>query len=201
MKITVLGPKLDQRIVEYPKNTRVETILNDYRDEMPYPIYACKLDNAYRALTHVITHDCEIEFLDLRNQATWLIYQNSLVILFIKAIHDLYGKDITVSVRNSLNKGLYVTTSREMTEEMIPDIEVHMRELVEQDIPIRKEWDSRKNAMKIAKETKQKETYKILKSQKSLGDLAIYSLADEKQIFYSGLKKFKRGLIIRFPHQ
>ncbi len=213
MKVTVLGPKLDKRTIDCPKNTRVETILKEYAGQMPYPIYACKLDNAYRALTHVITHDCEIEFLDLRNQATWLIYQNSLVILFIKAVHDLYGREITVSVRNSLNKGLYVTTSKEVTEEMIPEIEAHMHELVAQDLPIRKEWDSRKNAMKIAKEAKQKETYKILKSQPSLGDLAIYSLADEKQIFYSlmvpstsyiayfGLKKFKRGLIIRFPHQ
>ena len=123
MKITVKGPNLSEQTLERPFGIRVEDILNDYKDQMPYPIYACKLDNAYRALTHQISHDSSIEFLDLRNQATWLIYQNSLILLFSKALHTLLGKKIRFNVRNSLNKGLYITTSRELDEEDLKQIE------------------------------------------------------------------------------
>ena len=47
-------------------------IQKDIEDQLPYPIYLAKLDNAYRALTHVLNHDCTIEFLDLRNNEAWL---------------------------------------------------------------------------------------------------------------------------------
>ena len=213
MKITVKGPNLSEQTIERPFGIRVEDILNDFKDQMPYPIYACKLDNAYRALTHQISHDSSIEFLDLRNQATWLIYQNSLILLFSKALHTLLGKKIRFNVRNSLNKGLYITTSREIDEEDLKQIEEEMWKLVYENIPIVKVYRKRKDTMKIARELGQQETYKILKTLPKIQDLTIYSLADEKLIFYSlavpstsylqyfELRKYKHGLLLRFPHQ
>ncbi len=213
MKVTVKGPGLKETVKDYPINTSVETVLSDFREQLPYPVYSCKLDNSYRALTHLITHDSEIEFLDMRNQATWLIYQNSLILLFSKAMHDICGKNNHISVRNSLNKGLYITTTRELSESVLEKIEERMRELVREDLPIIKHWNTQKEAMKIARKLKQKETYEIIRTMPSLEDLSVYSLADETQIFYSlmvpstsyldifDLKKFKRGFIIRFPHQ
>ena len=213
MKITVKGNDIKERTLEYPKGIKVEDVLNDVKDELPYPIYSCKLDNAYRALTHIISHDCTIEFLDIRNQATWLVYQNSLILLFVKALHDVCGKDYKVSVRNSINKGLYTTLNKEIDEKTIAKIESYMYELVERDIPIIKEWSSKEAAKKIALDIGQKETYRIIKSMHSMQDLSIYSLEKEKGIFYSlmvpstsylklfELRKYKRGLLIRFPHQ
>ncbi|MBR2577461.1 MAG: hypothetical protein IKE38_00890 [Erysipelotrichaceae bacterium] len=213
MKITVKGPSIETVIKDYPLNTKVETVLKDFEKDMPYPIYACRLDNAYRALTHIMTHDCTVEFLDLRNQATWLIYQNSLVMLFSKVLHDVCGKDVKISVRNSLNKGLYINLTEELSDKTLKVIEDKMRELVTKDVPIIKEWNSQENAKKIATASGQKETYRIINSMPSLQDLSIYSLEDEKQIFYSlmvpstsylqffELRKYKRGILIRFPHQ
>lgn len=213
MKITVKGIDIKERTLEYPHGIKVEDVLKDVKDELPYPIYSCKLDNAYRALTHIVTHDCTIEFLDIRNQATWLIYQNSLILLFVKSLHDICGKEYKVSVRNSINKGLYITLNNEIDEETIAKLESYMHELVEKDIPIKKEWNSKENAKKIALDTGQKETYRIINSMHSMQDLSIYSLEKEKGIFYSlmvpstsylklfELRKYKRGLLIRFPHQ
>ncbi|MBR0462171.1 MAG: hypothetical protein IJJ00_05625 [Erysipelotrichaceae bacterium] len=213
MKITVKGPDIETVTKDYPLNTKVETVLKDFEKDMPYPIYACKLNNAYRALTHIMTHDCTVEFLDLRNQATWLIYQNSLIMLFIKVLHEICGKDAKISVRNSLNKGLYINLTEELNDKTLKIIEERMRDLVDQDIPIVKEWDSQENAKEIAKASGQKETYRIINSMPSLQDLSIYSLEEEKQIFYSlmvpstsylqlfELRKYKRGILIRFPHQ
>ncbi|MBR3227708.1 MAG: hypothetical protein IKF68_04095 [Erysipelotrichaceae bacterium] len=213
MKVTVKGPGLTPRTYEYPSGVKVEQVLKEVRRELPFPVYACKLDNAYRALTHIVRHDSTVEFLDMRNQATWLVYQNSLILLFIKVLHDVMGKDTHISVRNSINKGLYINVTKEMDEETIRTVEDGMRELVEKDEPIIKEWDSQSNAKRVAKELGQKETFRIINTMPVAQDLSIYSLDDEKQIFYSlmvpstsylqyfELRKYKRGLLIRFPHQ
>lgn len=213
MKITVKVSDIKERTLEYPSGTKVEEVLKDFKDELPYPVFSCRLNNAYRALTHIMTHDCTIEFLDIRNQATWLIYQNSLILLFVKSLHDICGKEYKVSVRNSINKGLYITLNNEIDEDTIAKLESYMHELVKKDIPIKKEWNSKENAKKIALDTGQKETYRIINSMHSMQDLSIYSLEKEKGIFYSlmvpstsylklfELRKYKRGLLIRFPHQ
>lgn len=213
MKITIKGPNLETQVLNYEHILKVEDILLNYKDKMPYPIYACRLDNAYRALTHIITHDSTIEFLDIRNQATWLIYQNSLILLFNKALHDICDKDIKISVRNSINKGLYLTTNKEIDDKLLLSIEKQMKKLVLEDIPIIKKWLKPNEVKEIAKKINQKETYNIINSMPSLEDLSVYTLDDEIGIFYSlmvpstsylkyfELRKYKRGLLLRFPHQ
>ena len=84
--------------IEVKEKTNVLEILNNYRDKFTYPIYACKVNNLYRGLNHKLNHDSKLEFLDINNQATWLIYQNSLVLLYIKAVHDILGKETKVSI-------------------------------------------------------------------------------------------------------
>ena len=70
----------------YPTGTALKDILKDVQGELPYPVYLAKLDNAYRALTHETSHDSTVEFLDLRNQEAWLVYQNSLILIFMLSI-------------------------------------------------------------------------------------------------------------------
>ena len=54
-----------------------------------------------------------------------------------------------LGIRNSLNKGFYtkINTSKELTTELISDIETRMREIVEADLPFRKEVLSRESAI------------------------------------------------------
>ena len=73
MKLKATIVNLNNRVIEFEDRIKVEDLLNQVKDELPYPAYLSKLDNAYRALTHVTEHDCTIEFLDLRNQEAWLV--------------------------------------------------------------------------------------------------------------------------------
>ena len=138
---------LGGRELAYPEGTGVETVLRDVRNELPYPVYVSKLDNAYRALTHKLTHDSRIEFLDLRNQEAWQVYQNSLVMIFIKAVHDVLGKDVRISIRNALNMGIFVTLTHKVDDEVLAKVEARMREIVGADLPITKEHYTKDGAM------------------------------------------------------
>ena len=105
-------------LVKEYEGVPLEVIQKDIENLLPYPTYLAKLDNAYRALTHELTHDCSVEFLDLRNNEAWLVYQNSLVLIFMKAVHDVLGNHVMVNVRNSLNKGLYITLTHKTNDKI-----------------------------------------------------------------------------------
>ncbi len=202
--------KLDT--IEVNEGTTAQEIIKNYKSKLTYPIYACKMNNLYRSLGHKISHSGKLEFLDITNQATWLVYQNSLVLLYIKAVHDVLGKEVKVSINNSLNKGLYTNIKADINEEDVKKIEKRMHQLVALDLPINKEHLSKKEAMRICKKHKLNETYELLSSISNIDDVQIYSMADEINVFYSllvpstsllslfELRYYKNAVLLRYPH-
>ena len=198
--------------IEVKENTNVLEILNNYKNKFTYPIYACKVNNLYRGLNHRLAHDSVLEFLDINNQATWLIYQNSLVLLYIKAVHDVLGKEVKVSINNSLNKGLYTDIKVDINKEIVKEIEKRMHQLVALDLPIKKEYMSKEMAIKLCKEHKLYDTYDLLMSINNIKEVEIYSLDDEIDIFYGltvpsthflnlfELHYYKKAVLLRYPH-
>ena len=108
-----------------------EEILCSLNEELPYRVLLCKVDNNYRSLTHKIDSECTVEYLDMRNNEAWLVYQSSLVFLYNKAVRDVLGNDIQLDVWNSLNKGLYTTMNTIVNKDTVAMIESRMKELVE----------------------------------------------------------------------
>lgn len=212
MKCNAKIINLDNKVISFEDQIKIEDLLNMVKDELPYPVYLAKLDNAYRALTHVTEHSCSVEFLDMRNQEAWLVYQNSLILIFIKAVHDLFGKKVLVTVNNSLNKGLYITSSHKFTNEDVQKTLERMREIVDADMPIVKEHLTKEGARILARKQKLTEAAQLVESITNIDDIEIYSLGDEIQIFYNLLVPstgyvqifdidiYKNGLILRYPH-
>ena len=212
MKYTATITNLENTTIEFEDRVKMEDLLKQVEDKLPYKVYLAKLNNAYRALTHITEHSCEVEFLDLRNQEAWHVYQNSLILIFIKAVHDVFGKNVLITVNNSLNKGLFITSSHKFDNNDIDIVTKRMNELIEADIPIVKEHMTKEGARKLAKKQKQEEAIKLLNSITNIDDVEIYSLEDEVQIFYNlmvpstgyvkyfELTLYKNGLILRYPH-
>ncbi len=212
MKHNIKILNLNDKVITFEDRIRLEDVLKQVKDELPYPVYLAKLDNAYRALTHITEHDCSIEFLDMRNQEAWLVYQNSLILIFIKAVHDLFGKKVLVTVNNSLNKGLYITSSHRFSEEDVKATKKRMKEIIEANLPINKEHVTKEGARILARQQKLAEAGKLLESITNIDDIEVYSLEDEMQIFYNllvpstayvqmfDIDMYKNGLILRYPH-
>ena len=212
MKLKATIVNLNNRVIEFEDRIRVEELLNQIKDELPYPVYLSKLDNAYRALTHVTEHDCTIEFLDLRNQEAWLVYQNALILVFIKAVHDVFDKKTLITVNNSLNKGLFITSNHKFSEEDMKLVKERMDQIVAADLPIVKEHLTKEGARILARKQKLTEVGKLIDSITNIDDIEIYSLEDEIQIFYNllvpstgyvklyDINIYKNGLILRCPH-
>ncbi|MBP6492549.1 MAG: nucleoside kinase [Clostridia bacterium] len=193
------------------RGTKIEHLVAEYTN-LPYTILAAKVDNKISELTKKIEKTCTIEFLDMRDQAANLIYQRSLSMLYLKAVHDVLGQ-VAVGIENSLNKGLYteVRTAEPITEQEVKKIEQKMEELVEKDIPFVKELMTREDAASVLISDGHKEKVRMLqKSEVNL--LPFYSLDGFRNFFYGlmapstryvkyfELRKYRRGVLLRFPH-
>ena len=172
------------------------------------------MDNKVEELTTRLERDCCVEFLDMRTQAANLIYQYSLSLIYLKAIWDVLGSEVPVEIQNSLNKGLYteIKTPRAVTEPQVRAVERRMKELVARDLPIRKENIPWKEAVAFLKEKGYDEKYRLLSHHPEVENPTFYSLEGYKNFFYGDmvpstgyiryfeLRKYRRGVILRFPY-
>ena len=198
-----------ERMVE--QGIKIEELVADYQ-ELPYMVLAAKVDNKISELTKRIENPCTIEFMDMRDQAVSLIYQRSLSLLYLKAIHDVLGKT-SVSIENSLSKGVYteVRTQKSLDEKDLNEIEKRMHKLVARDIPFVKEIMNREEALNILLSDDHKEKARMLQKSE-VSQLPFYSLEGFRNFFYGQmvpstrylkyfeLRLYRRGVLLRFPH-
>ncbi len=212
MKINLkTEPKEPGRILELQQATTIEELMKPYVGRLLYTILAARVDHEIRELTFQIEKDCSIELLDMRTEEANLIYQYSLCFIYLKAIQDTLG-DIPVEIQNSLNKGLYteIKTPRTISEAQTRAIEDRMKELVNMDLPIKKEVVGRDETLKYWENADEKAA--ILKNCPGKEEFIFYDLDGYKNFFYGSmvpstgyirhfeLVKYRRGVILRFPY-
>lgn len=207
------GPREDFLNLTLDEPVTIEELLRRYGKDLPYTVLAAKVDNRVMALTETLEQDCLMEFLDMRTQAANLTYQYSLSLIYLKAIQDVLGA-VPVEIQNSLNKGLYteIKTPEAITEAQVQAVEMRMRSLAEQDLPIVKESVSRQEALTFLEAQGYREKIQILKDCPEIDRPVFYRLEEYRNFFYGimvpstgyirhfELRKYRRGVILRFPY-
>ena len=107
MKITVQTRDNEPAVMEYDHPVTAETIIRDYTGSLPHEILACRINNYVSELDEMISADCVLDLLDMRDNSASITYEVSLTLLYIKAVHDVLGKDVKVTIANSLSKGFF----------------------------------------------------------------------------------------------
>lgn len=208
-----ISPNENWMELEIKEPSTIEEIYNKYKNDLEYTVLAAKVDNKIEDLIFEIKKPCRIEFLDMRTQAANLIYQYSLSLIYLKAIHDVLGR-VQVDIANSLSKGLYteIKTIDPLTSKQIKAIEKRMFELVEDDIPLKKEIVSRDEAMDILVGDGHIEKTRLLNESLNIKQVKFYSIDGLRDFFYSymvpstgyikyfEIRKYKKGVLLRFPH-
>lgn len=199
-----------QKELDY--GTTLETLLGTLTISEKNGIVAGKVNNHIRELNYTLDKNCEIEFLDIGHQDGNRIYQRGLIFVYIKAVKEILG-ECSVTIEHSLSKGLYseIKYERPINTKDIEDIRERMQEIIEQDIPFKKDQISIEDAMKIFKEQGMEAKVKLLKFRKEK-TINVYTCGWLKNYFYGymvpstgylkkfDLKFYGPGVIIRFPN-
>lgn len=214
MKITLIKEKRSlKEEIQIEKGITIEDLWKKYEKNLPYTVLAAKVDNRLVELQYRIHRDCVVEFVDMRDQNGNLIYQNSLVLLYLKAIDDVLG-NVAVDIENALSKGLFteIKTPKPLTAKEIKNIEKRMRQLVKEDLPFIKEELEKEEALKRFEEMKCPEKKALLSESSKVKRIPFYSLGGYRDFFYGlmvpstgylkhfELRKYRRGVLLRFPH-
>ena len=202
----------EETVAAIARGSTIEELYKQYAKQLPYTVLAAKVDNKIEGLDHRLSRECRVEFLDMRTQAANLIYQNSLILIYLKAIEDILGK-ADVDIENALNKGLYteIKAAEPVTAKQVKEIEQRMHHIVEEDIPFVREELTKEEAIARFEEMGCPEKIALLGENPRMKKVPFYSLAGYRDFFYGlmapstgyirhfELRKYRRGVLMRFP--
>jgi len=209
----IKGLRMPEENIEVEKGISLEELYRKYEEELPYTVLLAKVDNKLEELNHKLHRSCTVEFLDMRTQSGNLVYQNSLILLYLKATEDVLGH-VEVCIENALNKGLFteIKSPANVSAKDVKAIENRMRELVEADLPLIHEELTKEEAIAEFEEMDCPEKIQLLSENPRVKKVPFYSLGGYRNFFYGfmvpstgylkyfELRKYRRGILLRFPH-
>lgn len=195
------------------KGISIEELYKTMEKELPYTVLAAKVNNKPVTLAYKIHRDCHIEFLDIRTQVANLIYQNSLTLIYLKAVYDVLG-DFEVDIENSLNKGLFTEIKSDVpvTTAQVRAIEKRMHEIVAKNLPLERIELTKEEAEDFFIQSGRGGKIALLEENPYMKKIPFYSLDGYMDFFYGlmapsteyikyfQLMKYRRGVLLRFPH-
>lgn len=210
-QISVVLPSEKELTLEVPKNTTIAELLQEVNTE--HHIYAALINHKHVHFSECVHDQDVIQLQDIRASYGNTCYQSTLTLLYLKAIHDVMGKNVTVTIANSLSKGLFtVIHAGNVTDDLAKEIEERMHELVEENLEIKEEYVDRDTAIELLKDAKDKKSIDLLKTASDLKNVYVITLADEKMMTFVHalpstshvpffeVRRYRNGLLLRFPH-
>ena len=210
-QIKVILPSEKELTLEVPKNTTIAELLQEVNTE--HRIYAALINHKHVHFSECVHDQDVVQLQDIRASYGNTCYQSTLTLLYLKAIHDVMGKNVTVTIANSLSKGLFtVIHAGNVTDDLAKEIEARMHELVEENLEITEEYVDHDTAIKLLKDAKDKKSVDLLNTASDLKNVYVITLADEKMmtfvhalpstsyIPFFEVRRYRNGLLLRFPH-
>ena len=210
-QIKVILPSEKELMVEVKKKTTIAELLQEVNTE--HRIYAALINHKQVHFSDCVHDQDVVQLQDIRASYGNTCYQSTLTLLYLKAIHDVMGKNVTVTIANSLSKGLFtVIHAGNVTDDLAKEIEARMHVLVEENIEITEEYVDHDTAIELLKDAKDKKSVDLLNTASDLKHVYVITLADEKMmtfvhalpstsyIPFFEVRRYRNGLLLRFPH-
>lgn len=170
--------------IKVPKGTKLIDIASNYQYRFKNDIVIAKVNGEYKELHEQIMKDSTIEFEDLTTKGGNRVYLSGLIYLLIYSYKELFGQSEDISVNHSIDKGLYIETTRSLTKQDLTNLESRMHENVSKNLPITKLNVSRMDAINYFKSINDEPKVGIMKYNTSTY-ITLYKLGNLYNYFYT----------------
>ena len=132
----------------YPYNTTVYEIANDFQTQMNHVILGAKIGNEIVAMTTKLTKSCEIEFVDVLDPYGYRMYQAALKFIFEVAVKEIF-ENVEVEFLHSVPRGIMteIVGSHNIIKEDLNKIKGAMSKIVADNEKIERYNVSKKDAI------------------------------------------------------
>lgn len=171
-------------VIKVPKGMRLIELVPRYQNDFDNDIIIAKVDGIYKELQEPLVKDCKVEFEDLTTRGGNRVYLSGLIYLLIYSYKELFGFSEDIRVNHSIDKGLYIESSKKLTEEDLIKLEAKMHENVSKSMSIDKLNVSRLDAINYFKGIKDEPKVGIMKYNTNTY-ITLYKLGNMYNYFYT----------------
>ena len=161
-KITVGG-----KVTEYPAGTTYEQVAIDNQKDYKARIVLARAGGKLRELNKKIGCDCEVDFKTVIDRSGYKTYRRTATFIMIKAIRDVAGiKTLEkIKVEFAIGKGIYISINGtvKVDEDFLKKVKSRMDEIVNADIPIKKESYDLDDAIELFRKEGMKDKERLFK--------------------------------------
>lgn len=198
---------------EYKKGITFQEIAREVQEQYEDQILLAKNKNSLQELISRVRDGSEITFVTLKDSFGQSVYKRSTTLLMLKAVYDLYGKEVVnrVKVLYSISKGYYCTVDgRRVDEKFLNEVTAQMKLLVEKELPIVKKSVKTRDAIHMFEKAGMKDKVELFRYRRS-STVSIYSIEKFIDYFYGymvpntrylslfELKPYEDGFVILIP--
>lgn len=180
--VTIHGEKK-----QYEQGTSFETIAEEYQKDYDGMIAVAAANGKIRELFKKVTRDCEVDFFTMGDAVGHKTYVRTATMLFLKAMHDVYGAEAAQAARVefAIGHGYYVSSDGRIpaTEENAAKIKARMEQLVAEEIPFKKRSYPLDEAMELFRAHGMKDKEKLFRYRMS-STVNVYEIQGYYDYYY-----------------
>ena len=199
----------------FPEGTSLLDVYQEFADDlqMPYPVVAALVNNTTQGLKFRLYQNRDVEFLDAREGPGHRVYVRSLCFVLYKATQDLFPGS-KLFIEHTISRGYYCNFKKRgndaLTEDDIQHIRERMQEIINLDMPFRRNEATTEEAVRIFAERGFSDKVKLLETSGQIYS-DYYMLGDTADFFYGplvpsasyltvwGLEAYHDGMLLRVP--
>ena len=196
---------------EYVKGIKLKEIIENLKGKDNQSVLAAKYNNKMIDYEETLTKSGSLALYDINTKEGNKIYEKGLLYLFEVSAIETLGKNTKITVRHSIDKGVFCTINKSIEEEDIIKIKKTMKEKVKENIPFIKIETSKTEAIDYFKSIKREDKVRTL-FYNTTNFVTLYKLGNTYNYIIGNLpyntgslKYFDltlikdRGVVVRFP--
>ncbi len=197
----------NDKIIDIEQPIEIYELLKKYIDNY---IIACKYNNEIKSLNYIIEEDCKIDLIDITSRDGRKIYVRGLLYIMGKAFNELYPKAL-LTVNYQLKNSMFCEIDNINIDKIdIKKVENKMKEIVNNNIPIKKVVMTKQEAKKFYQKEKTLRG-RLQVDAKQKDEVSLYYCEDYYNYFYGvmpistsfatvfELIKYHDGFLLRYP--
>lgn len=172
---------------QYEQGTSFETIAAEYQENYGGTIAVAAANGKIRELFKKVTRDCRVDFFTLKDSVGYKTYVRTATMLFLKAVHDLFGAETAQNTRVefAIGHGHYVSSDGRIpaTDENAAKIRERMEQLVAEKLPFKKRSYPLEEAMELFRAHGMKDKEKLFRYRMS-SSVNVYEIQGYYDYYY-----------------